>query len=75
MADEANYLIWSNEQGAWWRSKGRGYTVYLSNAGRYSRDEALSICRSSRNGWRIGSPPSEIPVLAADAAHCEVWST
>ena len=31
----------------WWRPDSRGYTSDLQQAGKYTHDEALSICRSS----------------------------
>jgi hypothetical protein len=64
------YLIWSNEHRLWWRPNGCGYSRLLAEAGRYSHDEALRICRSARDGWRPGEPPPEIPVLEQDATHC-----
>lgn len=69
--DEAGeYLIWSNEHRAWWRPKSQGYTVKTKAAGRYSRAEALSICRA-RDGWDPSRAPDEVPVLAADIAEIE----
>lgn len=32
----------------WWRPDSKGYTSDLQQAGKYTYDEALSICRSSR---------------------------
>jgi hypothetical protein len=61
------YLIWSHEHGAWWRAGARGYTRRLSEAGRYSRDNALLICANAipstadTNGWL-----PELPVRLAD---------
>ena len=68
-ADE--YLIWSDEHRAWWRPRRSGYTTHISAAGRYSREEALSICRNARGGWIPGEPVPEVPVLLADALACE----
>lgn len=65
------YLIWSNEHRAWWRQNGCGYTVHVSEAGRYDRDEALSISANARDGWLPGAPPPEIPVALADVEFCE----
>jgi hypothetical protein len=40
---EERYLIWSFEHGAWWRPARMGYTRRLSEAGRYSAQEARDI--------------------------------
>jgi hypothetical protein len=64
------YLIWSNEHGAWWRANSAGYTVHMAAAGAYTRDQALSICAHARNGWRGVGAPSEIPVRRADVVDC-----
>lgn len=37
------YLIWSNQQGKWWRYNESGYTRYIEEAGRYSYEEAKKI--------------------------------
>lgn len=37
------YLIWSEEHGAWWLPARTGYTRHLMNAGRYSEQEADEI--------------------------------
>ncbi len=39
----ANYLIWSNQQRAWWRPNQRGYTSIIEEAGRYSLEKATEI--------------------------------
>lgn len=62
----SEYLIWSNEHRAWWRPKSCGYTKFVSAAGRYPRDEALLICKNSREGWRTGEVPPEVPVRVED---------
>jgi hypothetical protein len=36
-------VIWSEEHGAWWAPGRSGYTRSLSNAGRYSKEEAQEI--------------------------------
>jgi hypothetical protein len=65
------YLIWSNEHRAWWRSNRCGYTVSLSHAGRYSREQAIDTCSRARDGWSGDEIPSEVPVLETDAMECE----
>lgn len=63
------YLVWSNERNAWWRAKRAGYTTQLTQAGRYSRDEAIDICAFSRDGYSRWMIPTEIP-LRLDAVMC-----
>ena len=60
------YLIWSNEHRGWWRHGCRGYTPGLANAGRYSRIEALDICRGAIPTATYIGMISEIPVRLAD---------
>lgn len=46
------WLIWSHEHSAWWKPAGRGYCTSVSEAGRYSFDEALKICaEANHRGW------------------------
>lgn len=65
-------LIWSHEHGAWWRPKCAGYTNSVNEAGRYKRDEALSICLTARDGWMEHGLPSEIPVRVEDVDTLEM---
>jgi hypothetical protein len=39
----AAWLVWSNQRGMWWRADERGYTSFLHEAGRYTRDQAEAI--------------------------------
>lgn len=61
------YLIWSHEHGGWWGPGRAGYVRSISKAGRYSRDEALTICAEAIPGdaRRLGALP-ELPVRKAD---------
>jgi hypothetical protein len=60
------YLVWSNEHQGWWRHGSSGYTRGLRNAGRYTRDAALQICREAiPTAAHIGLI-SEIPVRLSD---------
>lgn len=68
----AEYVVWSNEHSAWWGAKRCGYYTHLSAAGRYTREEALGICRGARGGRRFNANPSEVPILLADAE--EFWT-
>lgn len=65
--DPERYLIWSNEHGAWWGPGRCGYVRRLAEAGRYSRDEALTICAHAIPGdaERFGLLP-ELPVRLTD---------
>jgi hypothetical protein len=62
------YVVWSNEHSCWWGPNHCGYTSKLSAAGRYTRDEALKICRNARGGREFNDNPSEVPLLFDDAA-------
>jgi hypothetical protein len=66
--DDELYLVWSNEHKAWWAGGRAGYVPKVSQAGRYSRAVALTICSGAIVGTseRIGMLP-EIPVRASDA--------
>lgn len=60
------YLIWSHEHRAWWAPDGAGYARQLSEAGHYSRAEALRICaRAIPGGRRLQALP-ELPVRLDD---------
>jgi hypothetical protein len=60
------YLIWSNEHRAWWGPDMWGYTKGLANAGRYSREKALEICRGAIPTANHIGVISEIPVRLID---------
>jgi len=64
MSTDDPYLIWSHEHAAWWRGGGGGYTPQLSEAGRYSRDDAMFICIRAMPGAK--GALNELPVRAAD---------
>jgi hypothetical protein len=42
------FLIWSIEHKKWWRPNGMGYTPTFSEAGRFSLENAVEICRPLR---------------------------
>lgn len=63
---EEMYLVWSNEHRAWWRPNSQGYAKSIEDAGVYTREEAMDIARTSRNGWTVDHTPDEIPVAVAD---------
>lgn len=56
MSDQ--YLVWSNEHRAWWRPNSAGYTRDVRRAGRYTRQEAIDISGTARNGW---TDPAKLP--------------
>lgn len=62
-----SYVVWSNEHARWWAPGSSGYVATLKEAGRYSRQHALQICKDARGGWNGQSPPPEIPVRTIDA--------
>lgn len=62
------YLVWSNEHRAWWRPNSSGYTKQVSDAGRYSREKAISIAHG--RGWPTKGIPDEVPVREDDAIEC-----
>ncbi len=69
------YLIWSNEHGAWWAPGECGYTTVYEAAGRYSVEDTarivakatvdgrLLVTREGPRGERLEVSP-EVPVLA-----------
>lgn len=65
---ELVYVVWSNEHRCWWGPEHCGYRDKLADAGRYSRDEALKICRNARGGREFRDNPSEVPLLLDDAS-------
>lgn len=57
------YLVYSNQNRAWWRANSAGYTTDIRGAGLYSKEEAVSISATSRDGWRDpGSLPCELAI-------------
>lgn len=65
------YVVWSNEHQCWWGPDCKGYRRNLADAGKYSRDDAIGICRGARGGREFNSNPSEVPLLLEDAV--EFW--
>jgi len=64
------YLVWSNEHRAWWRPDRMGYTPLVSEAGTYTREQAIQICVGAYNGWQSECAPYEVPVRLSDAIEC-----
>lgn len=65
------YLVWSNEHRAWWGPNNCGYYTAMDSAGRYTREQAIAICRNARGGRQFNENPSEVPIPLADAV--EFW--
>lgn len=61
ITDRLDWLVWSNEHGAWWKPYGWGYTRELSEAGRYTKERADLICQQA-NYNRI----NEVAILHPD---------
>lgn len=54
----------------WWRADSAGYTDYVSRAGRYTFDDAISICNEANFDWNLDDRkkiPEELPILEAIA--------
>jgi len=60
------YLVWSNEHRAWWQAGGYGYSFGLNQAGRFTRDQALAICRKAIPTAAHLGAIAEIPVRLSD---------
>jgi hypothetical protein len=54
MNTEKNWVIWSEEHGAWWAPDRHSYTRSLNRAGRYSRQEATLICEQANKYCAAG---------------------
>jgi hypothetical protein len=64
------FLIWSPENQAWRLPGGMGYTSDLMEAGRFTRAEALGICRNALpDRWHPARPLPELPIREIDLAH------
>lgn len=46
-SEQDQYVIWSEEHGAWWLPDKMGYTRHVAQAGRYSQEEAETIIRNA----------------------------
>lgn len=62
------WMIWSNEHGAWWRPNKWGYTNVFSEAGKYSEKEMKEILEQANQVEYGGGNPPEVGVLVADWA-------
>lgn len=64
---EKQYVVWSSEHSAWWGPERCGYFTRIGSAGRYTREEALEICRRARGGREFNDSPTEVPLPLKDA--------
>jgi hypothetical protein len=62
MNSEPQFLIWSEEHGAWWRG-GTGYTSSIFKAGHYSFEEAMEIT-SKANAYVEPGQVNEVALFA-----------
>lgn len=56
------WLIWSNEHGAWWASDERGYVADRTKAGRYSFERACEIVYRANKHIQSDKVPNEAMV-------------
>lgn len=54
-----HFFIWSNEHLAWWKPAWRGYTQDINEAGRYSIEEAITICQQAN--FSLGRNEKAVP--------------
>jgi hypothetical protein len=59
------WLIWSDEHDMWWSPDCNGYTFNRSEAGRYTFEEARTICEKANQPLRCNRPHE---------AMCPDWS-
>ena len=64
MNEHANWLVYSREHNAWWRTNAAGYTNDIAQAGRYAEAGAKFHC-NARDKQPDGSP-SEVAVIAPE---------
>jgi hypothetical protein len=57
--EKRNWLIWSNEHGQWWAPGRHGYVTLITEAGRYTFTEALTICFDANCWLEPHEPPKE----------------
>ena len=62
-AELTEWLIWSNEHGAWWAPGHRGYVKSREKAGRYSFEEACMIVEGANRSMSNDGVPNEAMIL------------
>ena len=73
-ADRAEWLVWSNDAKGWWCAKRSGYTIDVTEAGRYTLDEAMKCCRTrsqveGENPTELVQPSPELIETIRQGAH------
>lgn len=63
------YLIWSEEHGAWWRPGSAGYTTSMAKAGRYTEDKARAIVNSANGGGTFCEVPVRVSLAMVTVMH------
>lgn len=62
------WLVWSHEHNGFWAPGRWGYTRFIEQAGRFSRDEAEAICRDAQpSSWRDRDTPDLPPEICFPA--------
>lgn len=62
------YLIWSNEHRRWWAPNECGYVPDVKSAGRYTREQALDICRNALGTAGHIGMLAELPIRVEDVS-------
>jgi len=65
--EPTEFLIWSEEHMAWWRPGGLGYTGFMRDAGRFSKEKAESICREANFDQNFNECPVPLTSVMAQA--------
>jgi hypothetical protein len=63
MSDKREWLVWSEEHGAWWGGSGWLYVRSIQEADRYTLEDAQEIVRKGNLGDKQGREFNEIAVL------------
>lgn len=63
---KADWLVWSNEHGAWWKPDHCGYTSDIGEAGRYTQQEAREIAFKA-NKYLPLDKPNEVAVPSPES--------
>lgn len=59
------WLIWSNKNSCWYRSKSQGYTVDVLQAGLFTREEAAKHMSDGPKKYRVTEPFPAQSVIAS----------
>ena len=62
--DADDYVVWSNEHGAWWRPHRLGYTPHLLEAGEDHQDRVIAAVRALASGRGTSTTRSIVGVRA-----------